>query len=999
MFGTNEKVNRLYSVLVPIDIQKDVDDLFLEGNFAAPEDLRKIIVLEKLKGQLTNVFYSMNAGNTDFYAHQFKPVMKFIESVRGRMLIADEVGLGKTIESIYIWKELQARSDARRLLIICPAMLCPKWQADLYNRFGIDSEIVKGGQLSDTMEQLIDSRDWTRSFVYIVSIEAVRPKASFREDVHNRKATVRFARILEQSGIDADFSLFDLVIIDEAHYMRNPGTASNRLGHVVRDAAQNLLLLTATPIQTTNYNLYEMLRLVDPDIFFSKYLFDFLMESNQPVIETMRALQHSPFDRQLVLKKIDKMFSKKKIKEDPSLNSLRKKLRSSGEFGPADIAEYSAVLESRSVLSGFMSRTRKRDVIENTVVRDPKVMEIRYSEYESSIYCRLSQAALKEAEERTGIPTFVQISRQRQMASCLPAAIECWRSGEYMEALQEWLWEDMGMTPENVLEDLNGETDSDFTACEELEDYGIDIDRLTMDDSKYDEFHRVLREIYEKSPGEKCVVFAFFRGTLKYLLKRLTEDGFTAAAIMGGISPAEKMEIIGTFSLPSGPQILLSSEVGSEGIDLQFCSILFNYDLPWNPMRVEQRIGRIDRLGQKASKITIYHFTSFQTVEERILYRLYERINIFKESIGDLEEILGEITSELKEDVYNPELSEDEKWMRSDKTIRAIENKRKLQNSIEDNAINLVGFSEYLYRNIHSIRDNNRWIQSGDLYSFVTDFFNWNYKGFALESDDSAPWRFRLSLPAEAKYSLNLFIGTNKPQKGTELHRRERVHCSFDSKEGNKRYEKVDIIHPLIQWIRDEYEQADNVLNPVSVMELTADGIDPGAYIYYVQRWRISGLKEYDRMVFLCYDIIRRMIIPENVSEKMVLRAIENGTRVLNPSSVIGGYDDMEECFLELKEELLAQYERVLEERTIENSHLCENQLESAKRYRDRRVNMYLELIRRYREQGTEKMIPATEGHINKENTAYENKKALIGHTQQIEDEIKDLAAGVILVK
>ena len=109
----------------------------------------------------------------------------------------------------------------------------------------------------------------------------------------------------------------------------------------------------------------------------------------------------------------------------------------------------------------------------------------------------------------------------------------------------------------------------------------------------------------------------------------------------------QKDEIIEQFRDAGGPSVLLSSEVGSEGIDLQFCRFVVNYDLPWNPMRVEQRIGRLDRLGQKAERISIINLAVTNTVEDRILMRIYERINVFRESIGDLEEILGETTEQL----------------------------------------------------------------------------------------------------------------------------------------------------------------------------------------------------------------------------------------------------------------------------------------------------------------------------------------------------------------
>ena len=129
---------------------------------------------------------------------------------------------------------------------------------------------------------------------------------------------------------------------------------------------------------------------------------------------------------------------------------------------------------------------------------------------------------------------------------------------------------------------------------------------------------------------------------------------------LGGMGK-EKWAVIQNFAETGGPNVLLSSEVGSEGIDLQFCRFLVNYDLPWNPMKVEQRIGRLDRLGQKADRISIINLSLVDTVEERILQRLYDRINLFRESIGGLEEILGDMTNQLLTELFEPTLSPEER--------------------------------------------------------------------------------------------------------------------------------------------------------------------------------------------------------------------------------------------------------------------------------------------------------------------------------------------------
>ena len=186
-FGPTEKVYKAYPLLEPVEVGESVFDLLANGQFGLPEDLRRTLTIEKLKGDLTNVFYSMESSNTVFYPHQFKSVLKFIESPVGRLLIADEVGLGKTIESIYIWKELQARQDGRRLLIVCPAMLREKWRYDLDTRFRIAGHIVSATELLRKVDNYV-RRGIDDAFVYISSLEGLRPPANFEDHEEHSNA-------------------------------------------------------------------------------------------------------------------------------------------------------------------------------------------------------------------------------------------------------------------------------------------------------------------------------------------------------------------------------------------------------------------------------------------------------------------------------------------------------------------------------------------------------------------------------------------------------------------------------------------------------------------------------------------------------------------------------------------------------------------------------------------------------------------------------------------
>ena len=173
-FGPSDRRYKPIGMLCLMDDDRDTGDDFLAGRFGGASDLRKLLTYQKVRGELTSVFYSMEASNTDFYPHQFRPVLAFVESPVGRLLLADEVGLGKTIEALHIWRELEARQGARRLLVVCPAMLRTKWKQDALHKFGINARIVGSHEIADELADVAGGQRF-RSWCLITSLEGVRP--------------------------------------------------------------------------------------------------------------------------------------------------------------------------------------------------------------------------------------------------------------------------------------------------------------------------------------------------------------------------------------------------------------------------------------------------------------------------------------------------------------------------------------------------------------------------------------------------------------------------------------------------------------------------------------------------------------------------------------------------------------------------------------------------------------------------------------------------------
>lgn len=255
------------------------DEAIRTGRFGRAAELRRRLTHIQLSGGLADLVYSMNTTNTDFYAHQYKPVLCFLDSPSRGLLIADEVGLGKTIEAGLIWTELRARVDARRLLVVCPKMLCDKWRLELRNRFGVDARIMDAAELAKELER--PHPQFPASQAMIASMQGIRPPLDWEEEVEDDSHRRRLAKVLrEAAGKDP---LLDLVIIDEAHYMRNPDTATHQLGQFLREATEHIVLLSATPINLKNDDLFSLLNLVDPDSFRFREQFQDVLAANEPL--------------------------------------------------------------------------------------------------------------------------------------------------------------------------------------------------------------------------------------------------------------------------------------------------------------------------------------------------------------------------------------------------------------------------------------------------------------------------------------------------------------------------------------------------------------------------------------------------------------------------------------------------------------------------------------------------------------------------------------------
>jgi superfamily II DNA or RNA helicase len=653
-------------------------------------------LLSKLDNEISDLLYSFPASRTSFRVYQYKPVLKFLRSPDHRLLIADEVGLGKTIEAGMIFLELKARLKRMRTLVVCPSALREKWRLEMLNRFDEDFSILDPGKLQHFFDRYERYREET-PLQGIISTETLR----------------RYASELDERAIH-----FDLVIVDEAHHLRNPNTQSFALGEVLSSKTDAMIFLTATPLQLGNQDLFHLLHLLRREEFTDLWLFKQLIEPNQYITQAARLLRSGKIEQaRTTLLGVEATSIGYQFRKNPIYTEVMDTL-SRPSVSRSDIVRVQRSLQEINALNHIFTRTRKREVEESAVVRSATTITVDLTPSERAYYdSLLEQVRLLIRREKEWAQQMILVMRERQAASCLPASVEAFRKWLEQQRISLGLEGGMLSVEDEVVE---GERDPNWSGNESLIRELLHLaDRIGTTDTKFDRFLRTLEEALAETPESKVLVFSYFRGTLEYLERRLRVYGLAPLVIHGGISVPDRNRIIDQFRRLPSHRILLSSEVGAEGLDFEFCDVLCNYDLPWNPMRIEQRIGRLDRFGQKSPKIRIFNFAINDTVETRILQRLYERIRVFEMSIGDLEEILGEKLRELSRDVFRANLSPEEQVRRADEIAEVVERRRQDEETFEAEKGSLVGLDGLLEDEVRERLRTGNYISGEEVRALV----------------------------------------------------------------------------------------------------------------------------------------------------------------------------------------------------------------------------------------------------------------------------------------
>lgn len=662
-------------------------------DWVSSEMMRSYLSAYQINNPSAGNLYSLNAARIDFVPYQFRPALKLIKADEPRILIADSVGVGKTIEAGLIIKELQARSDLENIMIICPKPLVAdrKWENEM-KRFDEEFVTLDG----DTLRQIVSDTDrdgeWPVRYGKTIVPYSILDGRTYEGNPNSKHKNIGLADLDPAPH-------FDLVIIDEAHHLRNGSMEKDKAYaykcvHYFCEHADAVVMLTATPLQTSDDDLYTLLNLLRPDVVIDKKSFAMMARPN-PFISKASHLVRAAKEgwKTETLETLDQILStqwgENVIANNPVFGQIQQVLRQEN-ISREERVQLITDIESLHSFNMMINRTRRKD-IQDFCVRRTHTLETEFTPAQRELHDAIltfEVAALSKLHGARGVK-FMMSTIRRQAASCI------FGLAPHIRDLINRRFDQLQDDPDIDYDD--GEFQYlDLNDFKDISRHILELaDHLPTEDPKFDSILEIIRA-KQQMENNKIILFSTFRHTLYYVKKKLRDAGIRVEQIDGSVNNDARLELRYRFELPKeDPEaidILLFTEVGSEGLDYQFCDTMINYDLPWNPMRIEQRIGRIDRRGQKSEAVNIYNAITSETVDADIYDRCLARIGVFEGSIGECEEILGEIGRQIEMIALNTDLTDQE---RKEKLEQMADNEvRKAQelNRLESEEKELFGF-------------------------------------------------------------------------------------------------------------------------------------------------------------------------------------------------------------------------------------------------------------------------------------------------------------------
>lgn len=803
--------------------------------------------------------YSLNAARIDFVPYQFRPALKLIKSDEPKILIADSVGVGKTIEAGLIIKELEARNELDNILIICPKPLVAerKWELEM-RRFDEDFIPLDGAILRQAISDTHRDEEWPVRYNKAIIPYSILDGRVYEGEEHRRG---------RQYGLlDLDPAPhFDLVIIDEAHHIRN-GSLEKDKAYAYKcvryfcEHADAVVMLTATPLQTSDDDLFTLMNLLRPDVIMDKDVFRMMSRPNEFIYRCSHAIRGAGEGwRETAIAELTNIKStqwgENVIAKNPLYADIIGRLEKPGISREERVKLVSDV-ESLHSFSTMLNRTRRKD-IQDFCIRRSYTVETSFTPQQYDLHNELLKFefdALSKLHNVRSIP-FMMSTIRRQAASCI------FGLAPHIRDLITRRFDQMVEDPDVDLDEYDLDAKATSTLMS-LAQHVLNLaDMLPEEDPKLESILKIIDE-KQQQDNNKIILFSSFRHTLSYLERKLRALNYRVAQINGGIKDDDRRALRERFELdksdPEALDILLFTEVGSEGLDYQFCDTMINYDLPWNPMRIEQRIGRIDRRGQKSEAVNIYNIITADTVDADIYSRCLMRIGIFERSIGECEEVLGAIGAQIEQIAVSTVLTDEERRIKleqmADNEVRRIQELSKL----EDEERALFGFDLSNYTAAKEIKDaESPWISPLNIQRLVERYLRDRLGEGQYIIGASELKLIRLSKEArmmllEDFRKLSNIKSALKRRWENYLKGSEPMHkLTFTSETAAKERKAFFItpVHPLVKQAA-RYYATSNV--SYIHLEYYSDELPEGTYPFSIYAWSYVGLNPMFRIVPVC---------------------------------------------------------------------------------------------------------------------------------------------------
>ena len=652
-------------------------------------------------------YFGLSISRVDPLPHQLEAIYDYLlKLARVRFLLADDAGAGKTIMAGLLIRELKLRGLADRTLIVCPANLTFQWQRELNEKFDEKFKVLKGGEIRDQF----GINQWLEQKQVITSLDLAK-----RSEILPGLRQVHW----------------DLTIVDEAHRMSafdlEHKTLRYRLGELLRDASDHLLLLTATPHKGDPINFSFFLQLLDQDAYADvRSIREAMNQRRAPFYlrRTKEAMVYFPERRPDGTWVAEKIFTKR--------------IPHTVDF-QIDGAEFDLYRD----VTRFVKQQSTKAAAQGD---DPRARAVGFL---MSLYQRRlasSTHAMRHSLENRAKRLEVGLTRAHEIISLVPPDLPDPEEIEEMEDYEREKLEKMldAITLAANEDQIREEIDKLKKLAEQAQ--------LVEDSATEAKLSRLKELLHQEGffdhPEQRLLLFTEFKDTLDYLLGRLKEWGFKIGCIHGGMKsgfrdqPGTRLYTEQQFK-DGDIQVLVATEAAGEGINLQCCHILFNYDIPWNPNRLEQRMGRIHRYGQK-SDCLIFNFVATNTIEGKVLQRLLEKLQEIRDALDDdaVFNVVGEILpaahiERVLRDYYAGRLGDADLEDRLLKNVDEKQFRAICQNALEGLASKKLNLEMLVERRA---RAQERRVVPETIARFMRE--SADYIGFALKTHSSLPHTF-----------------------------------------------------------------------------------------------------------------------------------------------------------------------------------------------------------------------------------------------------------------